>query len=270
MNSPRCDCHIHVFAPNKVYADSTYQPPRKNIDDFVHEGMVADIRRAVLIQASIDGTDNRYLLETLRQARLRKRSQEQCLELRGVAMIDEQTQGLEAMAEAGVCGIRIQDRTRLGQNDLARLPRLAARAAAVGWHVELNTEPERYAQLEALIPSLSAEQALVLDHFGHVAPGARDDLAGLCRLLDTGRVWIKLAPTRVSRCVGRYDDLADLVRHLAERYTERCVWGSDWPHVMTEPPLPESADMLGFLDRVLTTMQREACLSNNPASLYRF
>ncbi|MFC0338879.1 D-galactarolactone isomerase [Kushneria avicenniae] len=263
---PSCDCHIHVFDHDKAYADARYQPPHKNIDDFISEAAVASIRRAVLIQASIDGTDNHYLIDTLRQAQ----TAQSPLELRGVVMIDAHTPDLESMAMAGVQGIRVQDRTRLGQHDLKGLPQLAARAANVDWHVELNTEPERYNALEALLPALPEGQSIVLDHFGHVTPGHPEQLAGLYHLLDTGRIWIKLAPTRVSRHVGRYDDLGELTRQLAERYTERCLWGSDWPHVMTAAPLPESTDMLGFLERTLSKAQRQACLHDNPTRLYRF
>lgn len=259
---PRCDSHIHVFSRERDYASAIYQPPRKDIDEFRRVAKVDGIRRAVLIQASIDGTDNDFLVATLRRTT--------DIALRGVVVIDEQTPGLKAMAEAGVRGIRVQDRTRLGQNDLTRLPELAARAAAMDWHVELNTEPARYETLETLLPRLPEGQALVLDHFGHITPGDEAELTGLYRLLDTGSMWIKLAPTRVSRQVGRYDDLAELVRQLADRYPDRCLWGSDWPHVMTKRPLPQSGDMLAFLQRTLTIGQYEACLSTNPATLYRF
>lgn len=260
--APLCDCHIHVFSASRPYAEASYQPPRKGIEDFREEAMVESIGRAVLVQASIDGTDNSYLLEVLRNA--------EHIQLRGVAMIDEHTQGLAEMAEAGVRAVRIQDRTRLGINDLQRLPVLAARAFEQDWHVELNTEPQRYAVLQALLGQLPAGQALVLDHFGHIAPGSADNLADLCRLLDSGRVWVKLAPTRVSRQTGRYDDLAGPLRHLLAHYPERCLWGSDWPHVMTPPPLPRSAEMLAFFRRELNSDQLQACLVENPAALYRF
>lgn len=262
-----CDCHIHVFSPKKSYESAHYQPPSKGIDEFYLEGAVDGIRRAVLIQASIDGTDNRYLVETLYRVNQCRPS---AFALRGVAVIDEQTRGLDAMADAGIRGIRIQDRTRLGQNDLARLPELARRAALMDWHVELNTEPERYQTLQSLLPKLSTDQSLVLDHLGHVTPGCSDDLTGLYRLLDSGKVWVKLALTRVSRHIGQYDDLATSVRALVDRYPDRCLWGSDWPHVMTDTPLPRSQDMLDFLKRTLTGAQLEACLSTNPEILYRF
>jgi predicted TIM-barrel fold metal-dependent hydrolase len=260
--APLCDCHIHVFSPDRVYAEASYRPPRKSIEAFRREAQVAGMGRAVLVQASIDGSDNSHLLEVLRNTT--------DIELRGVAMIDEHSQNLAELDAAGVRAIRIQDRSRLGINDLPRLPALAARAAEQGWHVELNTEPQRYAALQARLGELPAGQALVLDHFGQIAPDSTADLAGLSRLLDSGRVWVKLAPTRVSCQPGRYDDLAAPLRHLLTQYTERCLWGSDWPHVMTAEPLPQSADMLAFLQRELDARQLQACLVDNPARLYRF
>jgi len=136
--------------------------------------------------------------------------------------------------------------------------------------VELNTEPARYSRLQALLKGFPQGQQLVLDHFGHCDPNSTSDIEGLCRLLGSGRIWVKLAPTRVSKQVGQYQDLFGLVETLASQYTERCLWGSDWPHVMTAEPLPKTSDMLDFMARVLTQDQFLACLSDNPERLYRF
>ena len=257
-----CDSHMHVFSHDEVIQSSKYVAPAKDLSDFIVEATTKDIGRAVVIQASIDGTDNSRLLETLLH--------HDQLSLRGVAMIDEQSGDLETLAHAGVRALRIQDRTRLGINDLDRLPELAAKGAEVDWHVEINTEPARYERLRSLLNTLPAGQSVVLDHFGHCDPFNLEQRIQLCRLLDTGRVWIKLAPTRVSQQVGHYQDLTSIVQTLAGQYTERCLWGSDWPHVMTAEPLPKTTDMLNFYKDVLTTEQFVACFSRNPARLYRF
>ncbi|RDL44487.1 2-pyrone-4,6-dicarboxylate hydrolase [Marinomonas piezotolerans] len=257
-----CDSHMHVFSRHEVIQSSKYVAPAKDLSDFITEATTKDIGRAVVIQASIDGTDNSRLLDTLLH--------QDELMLRGVAMIDEHSVGLEELANAGVRALRIQDRSRLGINDLERLPELAAKGAEVDWHVEINTEPARYERLRCLLSKLPEGQSVVLDHFGHCDPSDLEQRNQLCRLLDTGRVWIKLAPTRVSQKVGSYADLTDIVESLAGRYTERCLWGSDWPHVMTSEPLPKTIDMLSFYKNVLTTKQFIACFSGNPATLYRF
>lgn len=257
-----CDSHMHVFSHQQKTQSSTYVPPAKDLSDYILEASCEVIGRAVVVQASIDGTDNSRLHDTLLQ-------QDQ-LQLRGVAMIDEDSKDLEILAQAGVRALRIQDRARLGMRDLERLPQLAAMGAEVDWHVELNTEPDRYDRLQSLLKTLPSGQTIVLDHFGHCSPLNLVQRDQLCRLLDTGRVWVKLAPTRVSQQVGLYEDLLGLVQTLSERYTQRCLWGSDWPHVMTTEPLPQTSDMLDFYKAALTSEQFIACFSRNPATLYRF
>jgi len=154
-----CDSHMHVFSRDEVIQSSKYVAPAKDLSDFIIEATTKDIGRAVVIQASIDGTDNSRLLETLLH--------HDQLSLRGVAMIDEQSGDLETLARAGVRALRIQDRTRLGINDLERLPEFAAKGAEVDWHVEINTEPARYERLRSLLNRLPTGQSVVLDHFGH-------------------------------------------------------------------------------------------------------
>ena len=262
-----CDSHMHVFSRDGMTKAATYVPPAKDISDFQLEATVGQIGRAVIIQASIDGTDNARLHATLVENKADADSE---LELRGVAMIDEHSSGLVELAEAGAKALRIQDRARLGINDLVRLPGLAKRGAEVNWHVELNTKPARYDQVQAMLPALALGQFLVLDHFGHCDPSSASDIDALCRLLDSGKVWVKLAPTRVSQQVGSYEDLLPLVEVLASRYTERCIWGSDWPHVMTPDPVPSTIDMLNFYRQAMTSAQFTACFSANPATLYGF
>ena len=113
-------------------------------------------------------------------------------------------------------------------------------------------------------------QPLVLDHFGHTGPASSAHEVNLCRLLDSGRVWVKLSPTRVSKRPELYDDLAGLVSRLVEGWPDRCLWGSDWPHVMTPPPVPRLAPMLDLLRQVLPESRLRAVLQDNPAALYRF
>jgi predicted TIM-barrel fold metal-dependent hydrolase len=257
-----CDCHIHSFDSKGQTSSGSYVPPPKDLGDYLLEARSCHIARAVVVQASVDGTDNSRLVRTLRSA--------SGIEVRGVATIDADTVvNLDELDAAGIRALRIQDRTRLGRNELALLPDVSRRAATMDWHVELNTEPERFDALAEQIQGLPEGQFLVLDHMGHVDPRQAGDLIELCRLLDTGRVWAKLSPTRVSHR-DDYRDLAETVSRLASAYPDRCIWGSDWPHVMTEPPLPEIRTMLSFFADVLTGRQFRACMWANPAKLYRF
>jgi len=63
-----------------------------DIADYAQEAAPFGIKRAVIIQASINGTDNSRLVETL--------SQSVGLTLRGVAAINPQTADLQALHAA--------------------------------------------------------------------------------------------------------------------------------------------------------------------------
>lgn len=97
-----------------------------------------------------------------------------------------------------------------------------------------------------------------------------EDLNVLLALMETGRVWVKLAPTRVTAVAHRYDDLEAPITRLMAAFPERCLWGSDWPHVMTAPPLPRITPMLDLCRMVLTPAQQTQLFDTNPAQLYRF
>src|SRR3546814_16808097 len=62
-------------------------------------------------------------------------------------------------------------------------------------------------------------------------PSHPADIERLCRLLDSGRVWIKTSLTRITRRPGDYLDLSGIAAKLASNFPEQCVWGRDWPHV---------------------------------------
>lgn len=254
-----CDCHLHSFSKAPEQGTGTYTPPARDIHDYMQEAAPLGISRAVIVQASIDGTDNTRLIEALQASGP--------MALRGVGMIDPQTADLGALHSAGLRAIRVQDRARLGQSALGRLTEFAECAASVGWHLELNTEPTSFSGLADVLPRLPDSIRLVLDHIGHVDPDAPD---ALFRLMDTGRVWVKLSPTRVSRDIGRYADLGDLVSRIGTSYPSQTVWGSDWPHVMTPEPVPEIPPMLALCREALSSDQFRQCMWTNPEILYGF
>jgi predicted TIM-barrel fold metal-dependent hydrolase len=259
-----CDCHIHSFAKSATRSAGAYTPPEKDLSDYVREASPFCVARAVVIQASVDGFDNSRLAQVLETATN--------IEVRGVASIEPDASDLTSLHNAGVRAVRVQDRARLGLSGLAALPALAQRAVSMGWHVELNTEPESYAQIAEYLRTAPDGLTLVLDHIAHVAPDDPTQIEQLCRLLDTGRVWTKLSPTRVTKLARTddYSDLAVIVEKLASAYPDRCVWGSDWPHVMIEPPLPKLPPMLDLLSSVMSTAERKACMWDNPERLYGF
>ena len=195
------DCHLHSFAKNPVPQTGSYVPPARDIRDYMAEAAPLDVRRAVVVQASVDGTDNSRLVEVLHA--------KGPVALRGVAMIDADAD-LPALHDAGIRATRMQDRARLGDSALEHLPALADRAADVAWHIELNTEPRSFERIAALVPDLPEGVRLILDHIGHVDPAAPGPIL---RLMETGRVWAKLSPM-----------LALCRDALSTETFNRCMW----------------------------------------------
>src|SRR6202008_313837 len=81
---------------------------------------------------------------------------------------------------------------------------------------------------------------------GPVTTGS-EGFACLLRLLDGGNTWVKLSAPYESSRVGppAYGDIAPLVKALASRHTERCLWASNWPHPNTVPT-PDNAQLLAW------------------------
>ncbi|MEO8346995.1 MAG: amidohydrolase family protein, partial [Betaproteobacteria bacterium] len=150
---------------------------------------------------------------------------------------------------------------------------IAARVASLNWHVQVQLDGRYLPQVEKLLLDLPTN--VVIDHNGKfmepVAPSDSTFLA-LLRLLDTGRVWIKLsAPYETSKTgAPRYEDVSALARALAKHNPDRCLWASNWPHPGQKTP-PESAAMLDLLlDWAPDEAVRQKILVDNPALLYGF
>ena len=158
-----------------------------------------------------------------------------------------------------------------GWDDLAPL---ALKIKDWGWHLNVQFNGCEFMQRLPILQALNVP--LVLDHTGKflVPPANTDDLAfqALCRLLDTGSVWVKLsAPYETSRIgAPSYEDVSLLARYLAKNYPERCLWASNWPHP-NQNPLPSTAALLNLLPQwVSRAADIRRILVDNPAQVYAF
>lgn len=259
-----CDTHLHSFDVHKPYNDATYVPPRLDIRHYSEWVRTWGVRRAVLVHASVDGDNCDHLLACLQS--------HVGLDLRGVVGVQTSDVDLRYLHDAGVRAIRIQDRSRLGVQQIQQLAEQARLASETQWHLEINTEPGRFDVLRSALESMPASVDLVLDHIGHLRPDDAAGRASLFRLMETGRVWVKLSLTRIfsHRLNDDYSPLQELVAALVQRFPLQCVWGSDWPHVMTEEPVPSLPKMLDFMRETLTSSQFHAVMWTNPQKLYDF
>lgn len=263
-----CDCHAHVIGDGVNYpyvGHRSYTPPEATPQAYLAMHDALGIERGVLVQVSVHGTDNRLLIETLRQHSDR---------LRGVAVVpaDVRDAELETLATAGVRALRLNVLFGGGIGFEALEP-LAAKAKAFGLHLELLLDA---LALEELAPRLARiEVPFVVDHMGlrPTANGLQDrGFQALLRLLDNPLAWVKLGGSyRFSSAGGDYRDTVPFAHALVAKAPTRLVWGSDWPHVAVPGRMPNDGELLDLLGEwVPDERLRDAVLVDNPRRLYGF
>ena len=272
MPAASCDTHAHLFGPAHAYPYDPrriYTPPPAPLDQYRRMLDTLGATRAVLVQPSVYGTDNRLLLDTLRAAGP---------DMRGVAVIDPDDTGadLAGMHALGVRGLRVNIVDRKdgkGELPLPALRRLAERIAPLGWHLELLMHADEFPDIEALLADLPTP--LVFGHMGYPHPGSGPDtpgMAGLIRLMRRGRAWVKLTgPYRISHQPLPYRDIDPLAATIVAQAPDRVLWGTDWPHVMVQGPMPNDGALCDLLQAwVPDAATMEKILVHNPARLYGF
>jgi 2-pyrone-4,6-dicarboxylate lactonase len=264
------DCHAHVFGPAARYPWSPargYTPADCVLADYRHMLATIGCDRAVLVQPSVYGTDNRAHLDALAEAGRG---------FRMVAVVDPDAPmaELEAMAAAGVRGVRFNIVTK-GGLAIEGLQRAAKHIAPLGWHVQLFAAADTLAQMEAALAALPVP--LVIDHMGRVTADLGLEHPGfqaLLRLLRGGNTWVKLSGAyRNSRQpTAPFSDMVPYAQALIAAAPGRCVWGTDWPHpTVNDRPMPNDGDLADLLaDWAPDPDLRRRILVDNPAELYGF
>lgn len=278
-----CDCHVHVIGPKPRFplaSPRSYTPADAPVAALETMMAALGLTRAVVVQPSVYGTDNRCTLDAL--ARLGPRG-------RGVAVIDD---GLgraerEALHRQGVRGVRMNLLSSGGGTRDAvvhRARRLSADCAETGWHLQVYADAGTLETMAAELLALPVP--VVLDHFGMVDPTdpAGAGAATMLRLLDSGRIWIK-ASGFYRPAQDPFDPaLGRLAARLSAENPERIVWGSDWPHTPQHGGTPgadrweaetpfrtiDTARLLGILPEWLDADTLHRVLVANPATLYDF
>lgn len=264
-----CDCHMHFY-------DSRY-PLSPNARKKERDATVADYRRVqerlglervVVVQPTAYGKDNRCTLAAIAEIGL--------AHARGVAVVDTSTTDaeFEALTRGGMRGVRFR---MLDTPDLPldMLPEMASRLAGIGWHVQFQMDGRHLAEREELLKSLPC--TLVIEHIGKFlepVPETHEGFRALLRLVDSGRVWVKLSGAYMTSKSGppSYEDVGVLARALVRAAPERMVWASNWPHPIDgRHATPDEAQLLDLLaDWAPDPATQRAILTDNPAQLYGF
>ncbi len=265
-----CDSHCHVFGPGDVFPyhpNRSYTPPDAPREALVRLHRTLGIDRAVIVQATCHGDDNRAMLDAIARSEGR---------YRGVAMIEETISDgeLEGLHRGGVRGVRMSFARHLsGPPDFSRAHRIAERIAPLGWHLVLYLEADDVVENSAALGRF--EVPVVIDHMARVRVAEGLDQAPFRQLLSFLRsadFWVKIScAERLSAAGAPYDDVAPFAAAAIEAAPDRVLWGTDWPHPNMEGRMPNDGDLTDLLATYAPDEHmRRRILVDNPARLYGF
>jgi predicted TIM-barrel fold metal-dependent hydrolase len=262
-----CDTHAHVISASDAYpmvSNRSYTPPAAPEEKYLAMLDATGMDRGVLVQISVYGSDNRYMLDVLKRNPKR---------LRGVAVVraDVTDKELRDMHEAGVRGLRINVLFG-GGTGFDAMEGLAHRIADMGWHIQFLMDAR---QLPDLMPKMKKLPVIgVVDHMGHmpVSLGTlHPGFEALQSLIHDRGWWVKLSGAyRISDDFQDYKDVVPWARELIKTAPDQMVWGSDWPHVAI-PRMPNTGRLRNQLALwAPDSKERNRILVDNPAKLYDF
>ncbi|MBW4078839.1 MAG: amidohydrolase family protein [Acidobacteria bacterium] len=264
------DAHCHVFGPSEQFP---FAPERKYTPCDAGKEKLFELRdhlgftKNVVVQATCHGSDNAAMLDALRSSRGRAR---------GVATIEPDISDgeLHEMHEAGVRGVRFNYVKRLVDPEPdAYYHRIIEKIAPLGWHVVVYFEAADLAQRWDFFTSL--ETTVVVDHMGR--PDVRQPLDGpefalFLRLMrEHENFWSKVTcPERLSLTgPPNYDDVVPFARLVTEEFSDRVLWGTDWPHPNLKSHMPDDGKLVDFIPHIATTHDlQQRLLVTNPNRLY--
>lgn len=261
------DAHAHVIgAPpdHPFVAVRSYTPPPAPASAYLRMLDATGMTYGVLVQVSVHGTDNRLLVEALRARPGR---------LRGIAVapLGLPDRAYRELKEAGVVGLRLNVLYG-GGIGFEALESYGALCRELGWHLQFLIDARDLPAMGERLSRLPVPFAV--DHMGHFPTSAGIENPGFRTLVGLVRdgAWVKLSGAYRLTVEGPpYRDTIPFARALVEAGAERCVWGSDWPHVANWGTMMNVGDLLDLLaDWVPDEATRRQVLVDNPARLYGF
>lgn len=258
------DTHAHVIGlpPAFPFVEGrSYTPPAATPEAYLTMLDATGMAHGVLVQVSVHGTDNRLMLDTLRAAGGR---------LRGVGVVPPNLPRgeAEAMKRAGVVGLRLNVLYGGGLGFNA-LDATEALCLEMGWHLQFLLDART-------LPGASAARLsrlrvpFVVDHMGHFpADPVEPSFQTLLSLVRDG-AWVKLSGA-YRLAPEPWAATVPLARALYAAAPDRCVWGSDWPHVSHWDRMMNVGELLDlFADWMPDPAARDRVLVDNAHRLYGF
>jgi predicted TIM-barrel fold metal-dependent hydrolase len=265
-----CDCHHHIYDarfPAMAPPTGSGKPePNSTVADYRLLRRRIGTTRSVIVTPGTYLTDNSVTIDAVSQL---------APDARGVAVVLPAVTDaeLQKMHDGGIRGIRFVNPAPGAFHTIDMIEPLSKRVNALGWHVDINLDADHILANADLWPRLSAP--IVFDHMARfpVEQGTQHPaFAMLCKLIDKGRIWVKLSFGERDSKVGppTYTDVTKVAQAWVKAAPERLVWGTNWPH----PGGPNKADDALVFDLLEqwapSAATRRRILVENPETLYGF
>jgi len=263
-----CDAHCHIFGPSNQFSfvqERSWTPVDAGKDALFALHDFLGIQRCVIVQTALHGFDNSVVVDAMQA---RKGS------YLGVALASAKTtsEKIAEMDRQGFRAIRFNFMAHLKNSDsMEDILALTKRMEPFGWHLQVHFSSDLVHSLTPLLKQSAVP--VVVDHIGRVdaSLGANHpDFQGLLKLLDDSRFYVKVSGVdRISKN-HPYDDGVLLAKILVDEFSDRCVWGTDWPHP-NHHHIPDDGNLVDLIPRIATTAEKiEKLMVINPEKLYRF
>ena len=263
-----CDAHCHIFGPASQFPyvkERSWTPVDAGKEALFALHDFLGIQRCVIVQTALHGFDNSVVVDAM-QARKGA--------YLGVALASAKTTSAQIaeMDQQGFRAIRFNFMAHLKNSDsIEDILELTKRMEPFGWHLQVHFSSDLVHSLAPLLKKSAVP--VMVDHVGRVdaSLGANHaDFQGLLKLLDDPLFYVKVSGVdRISK-MHPYEDGISLAKILVDEFTDRCVWGTDWPHP-NHHHIPDDGNLVDLIPRIADTTEKVSKLMvSNPGKFYRF
>ena len=269
LPSGAVDAHCHVFGPSPEFPfapERKYTPCNAGKEDLFALRDHLGFSRNVIVQATCHGKDNSAMIDACRAGGDLAR---------GIASVgaDITPEELAEMHDAGVRGVRFNFVKRL----VDATPKevfiaIAEKIQEFGWSIVVYFEA---ADLEELAPFLKQLPGIVVvDHLGRPDVTKGVNHPDFTRFIDfmtkNENIWTKVTcPERLTTRGASYDEVVPYYQAIVDRFEDRVLWGTDWPHPNMKSHMPDDGALVDYIPRIARTQEQiHKLLVTNPMRLY--
>ena len=263
------DAHCHVFGPSPEFPfapERKYTPCNASKDDLFALRDHLGFSRNVIVQATCHGKDNSAVVDACRAGGDLAR---------GIASVgaDITHEELAEMHDSGVRGVRFNFVKRLvDATPKEAFIAIAEKIQEFGWSIVVYFEASDLEELEPFLKQLPG--IVVVDHLGRPDVTKGVNHPDFTRFIDfmtkNENIWTKVTcPERLTATGAPYDEVVPYYQAIVDRFEDRVLWGTDWPHPNMKSHMPDDGALVDYIPRIARTHEQiHKLLVTNPMRLY--